>query len=716
MTDAPQPPPPQSEPGCPQPGSPSPPSKTAGMNPAARNAPPWPQTLVFQVWRWRVARGVVVGLALLGVFGFGWLFARITASPRAADAAVEPSDAGPAVLYWTCSMHPQIKLPKFGQCPICFMDLVPVEAGQDDDDDAPVLSLSPRARMLARIETAEVRRRELTHDIHMVGKVAADETRITTISSYVPGRIDRLFVNYTGIFVRKGDHLTEIYSPELLVAQTEYLTALEALERAAGRRANTGETPVPRGTAQEQWHTGPETLRALLEASQRKMELWGVPEDEIERLRRERQPSDHMRVDAPLEGWVLERHAFLGMYLDIGTRLFTLADLRTVWVMLDAYELDLGFLRHGQTVRFETEAFPGRVFEATVSYIDPILDTRTRTVKVRVNVANPDVVLRPEMFVRARLSATIGEGGAVVDNPLAGKWVCPMHPENVRDGPDACDDCGMDLVTAESIGLAHVETPATGVLSVPESAVLLTGTRAIVYVEREADDRPVYEGRVVKLGPRAGEYYIVVDGLSEGERVVTRGALMIDSALQIRAKPSMMQPAATGEPDGPPSGPPSRAVAGAEYHRHVEPVLTAYFDLAAALADDDEARAMQAFGTLKRGLAQVVPHGLAGDDADYFTSQVEEITAAADAVEKPSMQSLRDDLPKLTAALEQFVRTFGHEREEPIVRIHCPMAFDDAGADWLQPEPAVRNPYFGKSMLRCGVVRATLGPDGREQR
>ena len=672
----------------------------------------WPESLIYRVWKMWVVRVLLAAIGLVAIFSFGLWYGRVSAGAGPEPHAAPPQAAGgDSVRYWTCSMHPQVKLPKAGQCPICFMDLIPVRAGEGDAT-APELELSDRARVLAAVQTSPVERRQLRHEVRMVGKVAADETRITYISSYIAGRLDRLFVNYTGIFVRKGDHLAEIYSPDLLVAQKEFVLALAATEHAR-------QQPVETRAAGE-------TAGMLLDAARRKLELWGVPRDEIERLTRTRQPSDRVRIDAPDEGWVLDRQGYEGMYVETGTRLFTLADLRSVWVLLDAYELDVGFVRYGQAVEFETEAFPGQVFHGQVSYIDPILNEATRTVKVRVTMPNPDMKLRPQMFVRARLKVRLGAAGQPVDNALAGKWVCYMHPEVVKDGPGKCDVCGMDLVTAESLGYADTMQRDDRALAVPQTAVLLTGTRAVVYVERKEGGRILYEGRVVRLGPRAGEYYIVDEGLREGERVVTRGALVIDSALQIQAKPSMMQPAeaaATQPATSPvaeapkaPAEEPSRAVAGAMYHQHAAPVIQAYLDLVAALAADDAEQAVRSLSALRKAIGGAVPHGLEGDAAATFKEHVAEIAAAIPKAAKPTIDQLRKGLPSLSAAMERYLRAFGHNRPSPLYRLHCPMAFDNKGADWLQAEKRVSNPYFGKSMLRCGEVRAAIGSDGKEVR
>jgi Cu(I)/Ag(I) efflux system membrane fusion protein len=231
-----------------------------------------------------------------------------------------------------------------------------------------------------------------------------------------------------------------------------------------------------------------------------------------------------------------------GMYVNTGTPIYTVADLSQVWVRLDAYESDLPWIRYGQTLTFSTEAYPGEVFKGWISFIAPMLDPRTRTVKVRVNVPNPDGRLKPEMFVHALVTSQIAQGGKVMDPNMAGEWICPMHPSVVKDEKGTCDICGMDLVTTESLGYVAAEAAGPLPLVIPATAPLITGKRAVVYVKQPDTELPMFEGREVVLGPRAGDYYVVVSGLSEGELVVTHGNFKIDSALQIQAKPSMMNP------------------------------------------------------------------------------------------------------------------------------------------------------------------------------
>ena len=329
--------------------------------------------------------------------------------------------------------------------------------------------------------------------------------------------------------------MVELYSPDLLSAQEELLQAL----RGMADLSKSTVASVRRSAA------------GTVDAARDKLRLWGLSADQIAEIERSGKASEQITIYSPASGVVIHRNAQEGMYVDTGTRIFTVADLDAVWVQLDAYESDLQWLRYGQTVRFTTEAYPGEGFTGIVSFIDPVLDPHTRTVNVRVNVDNQDGRLKPEMFVRAEVAAQLARHGRVFDPSLIGKWVSPMHPEIIKDAPGQCDICGMDLVPAETLGYSSVSDVDHGApLVIPATAPLLTGTRAIVYVEQEDADRPTYVGREVVLGPRAGDSYVVESGLSEGDLVVVSGNFKIDSALQIQAKPSMMNPEGGGSGGG----------------------------------------------------------------------------------------------------------------------------------------------------------------------
>lgn len=529
----------------------------------------------------KIVSKVPILFVVIAAFALGYSFRGavldVPASPNGAGGhAAAHVDQPSEDTVWTCSMHPQIRLPEPGQCPICGMDLIPAEkpatpkkskvkyacamfcvppmerpgqcpicgmdmvaVEQDEDDGAddgqrgPRLTLSPTAQKLAEIRVAPVERKFVTADIHMVGKVDFDETRLGYLTAWVPGRLDRLYVDYTGVPVKKGEHMVKLYSPELLTAQVELIEAINAVGRLEG-----SSVPSMRRTATD-----------TVEAVREKLRLWGLTPTQVDQIESRGKPSDHMTIFAPMGGIVIHKNAVEGMYVKTGTRIYTIADLSHVWVKLDAYESDLAWIRYGQDVTFETEAYPGDKFTGTIAFIDPVLNAKTRTVKVRVNVDNSDGRLKPQMFVRAVVFSQVAAGGRVMDAQLSGKWICPMHHEIIEEEPGSCELCGMPLVEAESIYVPIDPTKAEAPLVIPASAPLITGRRAVVYVAVQGRQR-TYEGREIVLGPRAGDYYLVRQGLSEGELVVVNGNFKIDSALQIRAKPSMMSPAGGGPSPG----------------------------------------------------------------------------------------------------------------------------------------------------------------------
>ncbi|MBN1795111.1 MAG: efflux RND transporter periplasmic adaptor subunit [Sedimentisphaerales bacterium] len=460
-------------------------------------------------------------LAVVLAFAGGFVISRITSTSQQAETQQQK------VRFWTCSMHPQIHQPKPGKCPICFMDLIPVETNGNATALGPrQISFSPEAVKLMEVQTSKVERKFVEAEVRMVGKIEYDETRLKHVAAWVGGRIEKLYVDFTGTEVIKGDHMVELYSPELISAQAEYLQTLRSVEN------------MPESTSELVKKSSEDTLKAAKE----KLLLLGLTERQLQDIKSKDQPTDYLTIYAPAGGIVIERHVTEGQYVKTGTMIYTIADLSDVWVKLDAYESDMQQIRYGQKVKFTTEAYPGEVFTGTITFISPILDAKTRTVKLRVNVPNPDGRLKPDMFVSAVLKAKIAESGVLADMALAGKWICPMHPSVIKDSKGTCDICGMDLVTVESRGLVKEGETENPPLVIPASAPLITGKRAVVYVKLPDPNRPIFEGREVVLGPRAGDYYIVKEGLSEGEIVVTNGSFKIDSALQIQAKPSMMSP------------------------------------------------------------------------------------------------------------------------------------------------------------------------------
>ena len=617
------------------------------------------------------------------------------------------------VEVWTCSMHPQIRMPGPGKCPICGMDLIPLTKESDEDTGAYELKMSAVAQKLAEIETSEVIRRFVPAEIRLVGKVDYDETKVKNITAWIPGRLDRLFVDYTGISVKKGDHMVLLYSPELLTAQEELIQA----KKSANEFKSSG-MKIMR-----------ESAIKTLEASRDKLRLWGITQEQINTIEKSGKATDHITIYSPISGIVIQKNVDEGAYVKTGIKLYTVVDLSRMWVMLNAYESDLVWLRYGQEADIETEAYPGEVFKGTISFIDPVLNAKTRTVKVRVDVPNGEGKLKPDMFVRSVIHSRVARSGKVMDEALAGKWICPMHPEVIKDKKGNCDICGMPLVTTESLGYATVKDTKETVppLVIPASAPLITGKRAVVYVKKP-DEEGSFEGREITLGPRVGDYYIVDEGLSEWEMVVTKGNFKIDSALQIQAKPSMMSP----EKGTAPAGHAGMVIPGDnnnneqlsmnniqsgskkfdvpdKFKGQIDDVLDGYFTIQDALTKDDPKTVQTQGKLLKKALDNVDMELLKGDGHMAWMKELSVLNEHAALLNTTSdIEQQRISFEQVSEALKSVVKNFGTSGKHAVIVFHCPMAFDNKGADWLQDNTDLKNPYFGEAMLTCGEKKEVL--------
>ena len=574
------------------------------------------------------------------------------------------------------------------------MNLIPLEEGGGGEGPR-TLVVSETAKVLMDIQTSSVERRYVEAEIRMVGKVDYDETRLGHITAWVGGRIDRMYVDYTGVTVKKGDHMVVLYSPELVTAQDDLLQAIRSAKVLG------------------------ESASRTVDAARERLRLWGLSPEQVAEIEKRGKATDHITIYSPMGGIVIDKHAQQGMYVRTGMRIYTIADLSQVWLKLDAYESDLKWVRRGQKVSVTTEAYPGEVFEGTIAFIDPVLNEKTRTVKVRVNVPNPDFKVKPNMFVNAVVRSKVATGGRVMAPDLAGKWMCTMHPDVIKEAPGPCDICEMPLVKAETMGYVSVtEDEASKPLVIPVSAALVTGKRAVVYVAVPDTEKPTFEGREVVLAARAGDFYLVEKGLEEGEQVVTNGNFKIDSALQILAKPSMMSPEGGGAPVGHQhGGAPARAKTQRlsvphAFHEQLDKLWKAYQAQHAALAGDDVEGALTAYRRLTEALGGVDMSLL--DQAAHvawmkYAANLRK--ALPDVDDRTDLESLRKRFALFSEEMRSTLATFG---VGPAYVLRCPMAFSNRGASWLQADETVRNPYFGAAMLKCGDVTETL-PAGRTE-
>jgi Cu(I)/Ag(I) efflux system membrane fusion protein len=371
------------------------------------------------------------------------------------------------VLYWYDPMAPGSKFDKPGKSPFMDMQLLPKYAdeapssGAGGQAGAPSVSLSAEAIRATGVATVPVTRQDLKHEIRAVGTVEADETRLERVAARVAGRVERLHASFTGQAVRRGAPLYTLYSPDLVSTQREYLLALEQQRRlSASGSAEAGES-----------------ARELVRAARDRLKLWGIGDGQIRDLERTGSPRLALTFVSPISGTVLQKSVIEGQYVQEGTEMYLLADLSSVWLVAQVYEFELGRLRTGQPAVVTASAYPGREFEGRIAFIEPVLDRETRTVRVRIVLANRQGDLKPGMFADARL-----------------------------------------------------QLPLENRLSVPRSAVIDTGTRRVVYVEITPG---TFQPREVTLGATSGDRVAVLGGVNEGEKVVATANFFIDSQAQL---------------------------------------------------------------------------------------------------------------------------------------------------------------------------------------
>ncbi len=449
------------------------------------------------------ARGVLATLAVAVVAAaVGWWAGTASrhagAGPGTGEAAVAgPCPGGGEPLYWKAPMDPSYVRDAPGKSPMG-MDLVPVcPKGTGAGTDAAV-RIDPNVVQNIGMRTEPVGRRDLVRRIRTVGRVGYDERLVTHVHTKIQGWVERLRTDHVGQMVERGRPLLEIYSPELLSTQEELLLA-------ARYRDSTGRSDIPDVA---------EGGEALFRATRRRLELWDIPERDIEQLLATGEVRKTLTLYAPHGGVVTELGVREGMEVGPDQNLYTIADLSRVWVNADIYEYELPWVSVGQPARVELSYLPGRVFEGEVTYVYPFLDPRTRTARARIELANPDLVLKPEMYGNVSIEGERREA----------------------------------------------------VLAVPEAAVIRSGTRSLGIVA-VGDGR--FEPRQLTLGLDSGDGWLEVrDGLVEGERIVTSGQFLIDSEsrLQDAVRQLLGEEAASEAEPGESAGP-----AGHEGHDMPEP-------------------------------------------------------------------------------------------------------------------------------------------------
>ena len=523
-------------------------------------------------------------------------------------------------LIYTCSMHPQIRQPEPGLCPLCAMELIPLDQASSSSENLFAFTMKPSAVAMANIQTAiygqggEVSPTE--REIYLSGRIAIDEDRMSTISSNVAGRLDAFAIAYEGQYIQKGQKIGSLYAPELVAAQQELRTTMKMKNQEP----------------------------ALYQAARTKLKNWQLTETQIDQIENALTLMDQIDITADQSGIVIKRLVQLGDFLKKGQPMLRLVELNRVWVELEAYEQDLPFLESGQQVRFSTPSFPGQILRGTISFIDPIIDSNTRTAKVRLSVENKGLQLKPEMLVDAVVTVPLKERGQVS--------------------------------------------------YLPKSAVLWTGKRSIVYLQKGAPDLPEFEMREVTLGETTHEGYEVIKGLQEGDRYVVNGVFVVDAAAQLNGKYSMINRPQT----------PVIEISN-EFRVTLNSLLDLYFDIKNELVKSDFKRSKEVVQTFNHQLAGLtIPYEIRQDWQPFgqtLKNRLKVLNATSD------LAGLRKEFAGFSDHMTTLVSTFELGEAEIYVDF-CPMAMNDQGAYWLSEFKNIENPYFGSAMLTCGLVKRTF--------
>jgi len=564
-------------------------------------------------------------------------------------AGIGGESASSGKVYW-CPMDPQIKTEKENAvCPICNMALVELEGGVVE---APKhLTLTAQQVQQSGVVTAPVMYRALYREIDTTGRVDYDQRRQAKITSWVRGksRIEKLHVNYKGIRVEQGEPLAELYSPELIIAQQEYLSALRTLK---GRTTS--------GFDDDE----------LLQSARQKLKYQGLSDAQIDKLNESRRPQDRIPILAPISGTVHLLNVQEGQYVSEGEVFFELVDLSSMWVFADIFEEELPLVKLGLPVEISVQSLPGETFHGEIAFIDHMVKPGTRTVPIRVDVANSGHRLKAGMFARVRLEH---------------RW--------------------------------------PSVLAVPENSVLWSGQRAIVMVrsgEGTFSPREVQLGRKwlyasdngatgqssLGFGDDRVRYHEVLAGLAPGEQVVTAGAFLLNAESQFQGVLAKMLPPESERAT-------LEQVVGEPIAERIRGVLDAYFQLSRSLADDKLGEVPARLAALTRSTKTLAETAAASssDAVEADATRFHELVADLAASPPDDAVDARTRFGRISHELTKLLEAHGGKTlfGEDLYQFECGMA--EVGYErWLWWSPEIHNPYMGRKMLKCGTKLDVLEP------
>lgn len=544
---------------------------------------------------------------------------------------------------WTCSMHPQIRQPEPGDCPICGMDLIPLESGNDDIDPE-AISMSESAMIIAGISTYKVGNTDGVKEISLNGKIEVNEKTVYSQSSHIPGRIEKIQVSFVGEYVKKGQVVAYIYSPELASAQQELIEAYSVKD------------------IQPQ----------LFESVKMKLKNWKVSDATINSIISSGKTQDRFPIYADVSGYIIKKNVELGDYLQKGQTLYDVADLSTVWVLFEIYESDMSWVKKGDKINYTVASFPGETFSGTIAFIDPFINPMTRIAKARVEVANSGLKFKPEMFATGTLKTKVVGNKATLSVPKSAvMWTGKRSIVYIKNETDKGITfklrevtlgplLGNDYIIEQGLEVGE-EIVANGTFNV-DAAAQLAGKPSMMNLE----------GGRVSTGHNHGDSSMP---MNEDKKV----ALKAD-----------------------------KTTISAEAKKSLQPIYKDYFEFKDALTKDDFNSAKKALLAFEKSFSKINMSIFKGASHKVWMNyQTELKKQTLHATHIKNIKELRMTFEPISNVMIAMTKAFNPLNESAYVQF-CPMANSDKGANWLSKENKVVNPYFGASMIKCGEVKETI--------
>lgn len=582
----------------------------------------------------------MAGILLFGLL-LGWLIFGGNNSNENMDAQATEQNKN---TIWTCSMHPQIRQSEPGNCPICGMELIPLDSDQGETDPRSI-QMTENAMKLANIQTLIVGKKEANKELRLNGKVQVDERKLYAQSTHIPGRIEQLNINFTGEKVNRGQTLAMVYSPELVTAQEELLQA--------------------NGIKESQ----PE----LFHAAKEKLRNWKIGENTINKIITTGKPIQRFPITADVSGIVTAKKVELGDYVDRGMSLYEITDLSAVWVMFDIYESDMPWVKVGQKVTYTIQSLPGKTFEGKISFIDPFINPQTRVASARVEVKNKGNSLKPEMFVSGILkndqNKTVSE--EIVIPKTAVMWTGERSVVYIKANEGNMVNFKLREVTlGPSLGDAYVIKNG-----------LSNGEEIVVNGTFTVDAASQLAGKPSMMNPEGGTISTEHDhGGNQVQNSTYSSEYNIGKSISINnnAKASL------------------------------QPLYDEYFAMKDALTNDDLKAAKKYGSNMLKALENIDMKLFKGDSHNFWMNQNNDIKKAMEHIEHfKKIEEVRNAFQPVSKSMVMLSNTYKPLGKDIFVQ-YCPMADNNKGANWLSLSKEIKNPYFGKAMHSCGEVTTVI--------